>query len=652
MQTFPTSSSTRAIPTTNPLSGAGSPSTGAFTFRSPSSTSSNPTFGSGPALGGMSSEFTFSAPSSPLKRNVSDLTLPGPSLVDPLRRTASEGSPAFTFGSSASSPAPSGSSPTGGFTFGSPATTATGQASPSVSGNFSFGITGNGTTTSAGTAQTPTFSFGNTVSASTTTSSTASASTPKPAFTFGLSSTTSTTPASKPDTTPKPSFTFGSPAAPTSSSPVTSTETTPKSVFSFAAPTAANQTPATPKPAASGSTSNSTLSFGSPASTSAATTTATATATATAAPVMSFGASLSGAKDTKEPPTTSTISGDSTKATTGISSFSFGSPKPASTTATSSAAPSPAPTTGSFSFGKSTDVSSPATSAASTPKFSFSAPEKKSTAAAATTTTSTIAATSAPTQAPVPKPNAFSFTKVLEDLERIASQPPSQIHASLLTPALQGLQQNQIVTVTNFRIDNILPTTRFSELPEQAQTELDQLNQYIRGETQKCDFVLRHGARQHLDTIQDTQAQTDSLVQQLGALSSNLKRQMQNIELLFDKAGAQLRHAADASSVIEACKHHGSTSRWLSGYGTDDDYFVNLSSHLQARLEEYKRTVWEIERTTESWSKQKVRTPQDIGRIMKEQNSAFLALANRVALLDEDVKGEKERYAQYVKMYC
>lgn len=36
---------------------------------------------------------------------------------------------------------------------------------------------------------------------------------------------------------------------------------------------------------------------------------------------------------------------------------------------------------------------------------------------------------------------------------------------------------------------------------------------------------------------------------------------------------------------------------------------------------------------------------------MREQNEAFLALASRVAVLDENVQMEKEYYEQYRKMY-
>jgi hypothetical protein len=73
----------------------------------------------------------------------------------------------------------------------------------------------------------------------------------------------------------------------------------------------------------------------------------------------------------------------------------------------------------------------------------------------------------------------------------------------------------------------------------------------------------------------------------------------------------QIRHFSDGQSVIQSCKNPGDRSaRWLFGYGADDDYFVNLSSRLAARLEEYKKCIREIEFTTESWTKNRAQSPQ------------------------------------------
>ncbi|KAG1109879.1 hypothetical protein G6F42_015510 [Rhizopus arrhizus] len=126
---------------------------------------------------------------------------------------------------------------------------------------------------------------------------------------------------------------------------------------------------------------------------------------------------------------------------------------------------------------------------------------------------------------------------------------------------------------------------------------------------------------------------------------------MANVETLYDAVKEQLRHANDGCAVLEACKHPGNNARWLFGYSEDDDYFSQLARQLSGRVEEYKRCIWEVERTAESWTQNKVQSPQDIADIMRNQNRAFLALSNKVASLHETVNAEKSYYHQYLKMY-
>lgn len=85
-------------------------------------------------------------------------------------------------------------------------------------------------------------------------------------------------------------------------------------------------------------------------------------------------------------------------------------------------------------------------------------------------------------------------------------------------------------------------------------------------------------------------------------------------------------------------------------------------------MEEYKKCIWEIERTAEAWTQNKVQSPQgksikhkgtlfncfentDIANIMRAQNVTFLALSNKVASLHESVNAEKNNYSRYLKMY-
>lgn len=75
------------------------------------------------------------------------------------------------------------------------------------------------------------------------------------------------------------------------------------------------------------------------------------------------------------------------------------------------------------------------------------------------------------------------------------------------------IRQNQIVSHTNFRIDNILSTTRFTELPEQAQKELDELEKYVRLEGQRCEYIGNYKVPQHLNAMDKAKKDTESLSQ-------------------------------------------------------------------------------------------------------------------------------------------
>lgn len=196
-----------------------------------------------------------------------------------------------------------------------------------------------------------------------------------------------------------------------------------------------------------------------------------------------------------------------------------------------------------------------------------------------------------------------------------------------------------------------MPSTRFSELPEQAQKELDELEKYVRLEGQRCEYIGNHKLPQHLNAMTKAKKETESLSQQLDALSSTLKGKVESIEAFYESVKTQLRHANEGCAVIEACKHPGNNARWLFGYSEDDDYFSQLAKQLSGRLEEYKKCIWEIETTAESWAHNRVQSPQDIADIMRAQNQAFLALSNKVAALHESVNVELNYYNQYLKMY-
>lgn len=66
---------------------------------------------------------------------------------------------------------------------------------------------------------------------------------------------------------------------------------------------------------------------------------------------------------------------------------------------------------------------------------------------------------------------------------------------------------------TNFRIDNILPSTRFTELPEQAQKELDELEKYVRTEGSRCEYIQKNKVPEHINAMENAKRDTETLSQ-------------------------------------------------------------------------------------------------------------------------------------------
>ncbi|CAO3576016.1 unnamed protein product [Absidia cylindrospora] len=597
-------------------------------------------FGAGAATSSTSAplrrNYTDNAPKSPTAVNTKDLrrahsdTISSPtSPFTSGTRTNTKALPTFTFGSQSSAP------------------------------TFTTASTGAPTSTTAATVGTSAFSFGTPPNTTT----------PKSASTTP-SSTLTTTPVFTTTSPPPPAISFGAPATP-ATAPISTTTKTPFSFGSSAtlATTAAPEATTTTS-APAGTTG---FSFGKPATTTPATTSTAGTTS------FSFGSSST--------PTTSATPSVTKEATRG---FSFGTPTTSQKTASATApsfsfnAPTSAPpvtsttsttTTPTLTFGTSTSTT-PDSSTKLTPTLGKkedtakksdtpAAPSNKLFVFGSTPTSTTTAPTpssasgppsfsftpSASTSAPVVStsgPNTYSFSTTLENMQTTANQVPNSLTAVLITPSLNALRQNQVVTHTNFRIDNILPTTRYTELPEQAKKELDELDRYIHGESQRCDHSAKLAIPKRHESMNEATHEQEVLTCKLGSLSSSLQMQVHALEELFDSLKDQIRHFNEGQAVIEACKHPGGRlSRWLYPYSADDDYFVNLSTHLTTRLQEYKDCIREIEFTMDSWMKNKAQSPQDIARVMELQNQTFLSLTDKVAALHERLQLEQDLYTQY-----
>lgn len=73
-------------------------------------------------------------------------------------------------------------------------------------------------------------------------------------------------------------------------------------------------------------------------------------------------------------------------------------------------------------------------------------------------------------------------------------------------------QNTMILQTTNIPIDKIEPMTRHSELPDEARNQLDELEKYIKSETQVCDFLKKNKMVSKAEEIQKIKRDAESMI--------------------------------------------------------------------------------------------------------------------------------------------
>ncbi|EIE79191.1 hypothetical protein RO3G_03896 [Rhizopus delemar RA 99-880] len=174
------------------------------------------------------------------------------------------------------------------------------------------------------------------------------------------------------------------------------------------------------------------------------------------------------------------------------------------------------------------------------------------------------------------EPNPFSFDKILKDMSEASTQPPSQIYATLATPSLPNPYPSEIIQHTHFKIDNISSSTRFEELPEEAQKELDELERYIFSQGQKSEYMKIHSIPRQAQMMDKCRKDTESLSQSVDTYSNTLAASLNSTQSLFDTQREQQRQANDGCAVIEAWKQYGAPYRWLFGYLDENEYVAKV----------------------------------------------------------------------------
>ncbi|ORX46736.1 hypothetical protein DM01DRAFT_1410461 [Hesseltinella vesiculosa] len=501
----------------------------------------------------------------------------------------------------------------------------------------------------------------------------------KPTFTFGTPTATPSStakPVEEPAPTAKPVFTFGS--SPSSSTTTAADASTTKAAFSFGTAPAPSfgqkrRGDDLESDRAKATTISTTDSTAAPASSSLKSfdfkfggvdkdDKAADERPAKKAAFSSFklpGMDL-GAKTASEPPSIKPVA--VSLASTSSFTFAPATSKPASasvaTTAATTSAPvsstltaAPIPT---FSFAPSTPTASapPASTTATTTAAAASVPvtsgpgltlpvfgsdtkkdESATSAVTATTSESASLGLSQPVKASdIFKPLESTTVPKLPALS--APKPTSSVTSSKNTFGLPestpGAQTTLQLNIPS--INQIEKTVRFAQLPTEAQNVLLEAEQFIHQQK-----ALSRSIRARIDATSDTNivnvnTQVSELLNHTQQLKHQLKSQMQVVDGLADEIKYQVRVTMSGKMVLD----HGSTMG-ISKTSESQLYFVDLYHRLRSQITEYQGVVQQIDQRVQHLMTTQPHTPQDLGKLIADQNQLFLNLAGHVYDLHQQV---------------
>ncbi|KAJ3068702.1 Nucleoporin p58/p45, partial [Quaeritorhiza haematococci] len=388
--------------------------------------------------------------------------------------------------------------------------------------------------------------------------------------------------------------------------------------------------------------------------------------------------------------------------------FSFGAPA-ASTPATTAAASSfgfGASTTPSFSFGAGATTAAATPAATSAPAgFSFGAPATTGAPAASAPGSSLFGAPTLTTIAAGATTAAPATTSLFGAPTTAAPGTTSLFGASTTkapgTTSLFGTTQPAAGTTAgalgaaSLSVQNITKTTRYSELPENVRAQLDELERYIQSQIQTSEHIASSPTP---FAIRGIMAETSELSRKLSAAKTLLTRDTYLIDSFKRQVAQEMRHVDVATRFVDRYSAKGPLGpggQLLQGYqlqglqgqrgspmggagrgsfyqqgmygggvrggygyangGQSEtaQYFFNLANTLEERIQQYRQAIDELERYLVSVTQQQSQfTPQMIQETLRAQNDSFLALANRIAALHDEIDSQRDAFVDYRRRYC
>ena len=177
--------------------------------------------------------------------------------------------------------------------------------------------------------------------------------------------------------------------------------------------------------------------------------------------------------------------------------------------------------------------------------------------------------------------------------------------------------------------------TRVSDLPQDAQTLLEQLQAHITSQISLAE-QFKLNAEGLEETVESVDTDVVELQRRLARLRSALQVDQEQVTKLASDVEREAANASLSTTFVDGARsrqyhHHHGSSR--SSHDAILAYFNDTTAQLELRIEQYARLIKELERHVELLDGS-IRSKTLVQALQKEQE-AFMSLSNRVAGLHD-----------------
>ncbi|KAF9116410.1 Nucleoporin p58/p45 [Mortierella sp. AM989] len=290
------------------------------------------------------------------------------------------------------------------------------------------------------------------------------------------------------------------------------------------------------------------------------------------------------------------------------------------------------------------------------PFASFSAPPASSTVAASAAPTSlypslTASTTTTPAAPATSAPSLFASAPTTLNTGSFFSNPNSTAASNALSSAagktILSSSSAAPASAVALTPDTIAGSTKYTELPADAKSTLDQFHSFLQGQIH-LSATLTSRPSESLDKIS---RDTEELSKRLTTLNDALERDTKVIQALQDKVAQELKQADSAGRIIEAYANTSHANFLYAGNNSAGQYFLDKCQAFEEQLRQFRSTIEEIERHLASFGAKYPHVSHALPEVLRNQHEGFLAVAARVSALHDEVKDREKAYLMFRRKF-